>query len=367
MKDERVNLDDMAVYRRLDPDGMLDRLHEFPMQCERAYEMAMTFPLPDNLRAANNAVVLGMGGSAIGGDLVGSLVTSESRIPFEVCRGYSLPGFVDSNTLVIASSYSGNTEETLTCFEQSIARGARNLVVTTGGKLKEIAEANNIPALVFDYKSPPRAALPYSFVAILCFMRRLGFLQDEGAGIEELLSVLRAQDKMLHEMVPTSDNLAKQLAHRFHDRLAVIYGAELVSEVAHRWKTQINENSKAWAFYEVFPEMNHNSVVGYEFPVALNGSVFVAMLESPFLSERVQIRYEVVKRLLARAGIDFKSVSGVGESRIAHVMSLVLLGDYVSYYLAMLNGTEPGPVRAIDYLKAELNRPQGQRTASSSG
>ncbi len=247
----RVDLDDMAAYRRLDRDGMLDRLHEFPAQCEKAYGLAQAFPLPDNLRAASNVVVLGMGGSAIGGDLVGSLVGPELRVPFEVCRGYNLPGYVDSHSLVIASSYSGNTEETLSCFAQSITRGAKNLVITTGGQLREAASANHIPALVFDYKSPPRAALPYSFVTLLCFMNRLGFLHDGASGVEDLPALLQTQARTFDETVPTSGNPAKQLAQRFHDRIAVVYGAELVAEAAHRWKTQINENSKAWAFHEV--------------------------------------------------------------------------------------------------------------------
>jgi glucose/mannose-6-phosphate isomerase len=289
-------------------------------------------------------------------------VAPASRIPFEVCRGYNLPGFVDSHTLVVASSYSGSTEETLSCFSQSIARGAKNLVITTGGEIKKIADARSIPSLVFDYKSPPRAALPYSFVTLLCFASRLGFVQGGDAGVEELPALLQAQARTIDETVPMSGNLAKQLAHRFYGRISVIYGAELVAEAAHRWKTQLNENSKAWAFYEVLPEMNHNSVVGYEFPANLNKDIFVALLESPFLSERVRIRFEVVMGLLAGAGVDHAKVAGVGKTRIAQLMSLVLLGDYVSYYLAMLNGTEPGPVAAIDHLKAELSKQRGQPT-----
>jgi glucose/mannose-6-phosphate isomerase len=364
MSDERIDLDDASVYRRLDRDGMLDRLREFPAQCEIAYQMAKAFPLPDSLKAARQVVVVGMGGSAIGGDLVGSLLVPESRLPFEVCRGYDLPGFVGADTLVIASSYSGNTEETLSCFAQSLARRAKNLVITTGGTLLEKARANGVPTFVFDYRAPPRAALPYSFVTLLCFMERLGVLPGGVAGLEELPASLRARSQLLLESVPTAENPAKQLAQRFHRRIGVVYGAELVAEAAHRWKTQINENSKAWAFYETVPEMNHNSVVGYEFPPALNQDIFVTLLESSFLSERVRIRYEVVRGLLAAAGIDHASVSGVGETRIAQLMSLVLLGDYVSYYLAILNGTEPGPVRTIDHLKAELSKPRGSSSSA---
>ena len=356
MKQRLANLDDPGAFRKLDRDGMLDRLHEFPDECRKALELAMRFPLPQSLREADKVIILGMGGSAIGGDLVASLAETESTVPMQVYRGYHLPAYVDDRTLVIGCSYSGNTEETLTCLRQSVARGAKTIAITTGGQLRELARGANFPAFVYDYKSPPRAAFPYGFITVLCFMQRLGFVSAAAAGIEQLPYFLVDETKEIEESLPESGNSAKQLARFMHDRLAVIYGAEFLSEVAHRWKTQINENSKAWAVYETLPEMNHNSVVGYEFPPDMKRHVSVIMLESTFLSPRIQLRFEVVKRLLDKAGIAFKTVSANGSSPIAQVMSTVLLGDYASYYLAMLNGAEPGPVHAIDYLKDELAR-----------
>ena len=352
----QVGLDDPAALRKLDQDGMLDRLHEFPEECGRALDMAKKFALPGIFRQVQKVVVLGMGGSAIGGDLVASLAEAESPVPIQVYRGYHLPAYVDSRTLVVASSYSGNTEETLSCFEQSFARGALNLAITTGGRLLEVAQERKIPTFAYDYRSPPRAAFPYGFVSLLCFVQRLGFLKSVGAGIEDIPSLLRTYSKTIDENCSEPNNVAKQIARLLQRKVAVIYGAELLSEVAHRWKTQINENSKSWAFYEILPEMNHNSVVGYEFPSDVKKDISVITIESQFLSDRIRIRLEVVERLLNTAGVAFKEVAGVGDTAIAHVMSLVLLGDYVSYYLAILNGTEPGPVRAIDYLKAELGR-----------
>src|SRR3972149_911768 len=185
-----VDLDDPNAYRTIDSDGMLDRIHEFPAQIQRAWDMATRFSLPESFSVVDKVLVLGMGGSAIGGDLVGSLALSESHVPVMVHRGYSLPAYVDCRTLVIASSYSGNTEETLSCFEQSLKTGARNLVITTGGKLKLMAESNDVPAFVFDYNSPPRAALPYSFIALLCFLQRLSLVRDRTADVREIVSTL---------------------------------------------------------------------------------------------------------------------------------------------------------------------------------
>ncbi len=153
-----------------------------------------------------------------------------------------------------------------------------------------------------------------------------------------------------------SDNPAKQLANRLYGHLPVIYGAGIVAEVAHRWKTQLNENSKAWAFYEVFPELNHNAVVGYQFPSELASKIVVVLLRSSFLSKRIQLRYQVTCQLLEQAKVSHQIVDGDGSSALSQLMSLVLFGDYVSCYLAILYKIDPTPVKAIDYLKERLDR-----------
>ncbi len=333
---------------------MLERIHEMPGLCQQAWQMAMKFDLPQDCSEVNKVVILGMGGSAIGGDLVSSLVVSEARLPILICRDYGLPALVDAKTLVIASSYSGNTEETLSSFEQALETGSKKLVITTGGKLKTIAEERNVPVFNFDYKAQPRAALAFSFLPILCFLQRLGFLSDKSADVAETVLVLQGLSQRINEGMPLSQNPAKQLAERLYGHLSVLYGAGMLSEVAHRWKTQFNENSKAWAFYEVFPELNHNSVVGYQFPSELASKIVVVLLRSTYLPKRIQLRYQVTCQLLERAKVDYQFVDGEGGSSLSQMMSLVLFGDYVSYYLAMLYKIDPSPVKAIDYLKEKL-------------
>jgi len=354
-----VNLDDPQLFQQYDPEGMLDRIHEMPQQCQRAWQVARDFNLPQDYAEANKVVILGMGGSAIGGDLVGSLALAEAKLPIIVHRDYNLPAFVDDKTLVIASSYSGNTEETLSSFEQALKTGARKLVITTGGKLKSMAEASNVPVFRFEYKAQPRAALPFSLLPILCFLGKLGFLSERSADVAEMVSVLEKLSRELNETVPLARNPAKQLAERLFGHLPVIYGAGIVSEVARRWKTQLNENSKAWAFYEVFSELNHNAVVGYQFPTELASRVFVVLLHSDLLPQRVKLRYRVTCRLLDNAKVSYQSVDGRGRSPLSQIMSLVLFGDYASYYLAMLYQTDPSPVKTIDFLKEQLARDKG--------
>ncbi len=318
--------------------------------------MAMKFDLPQDYSKVNKVVILGVGGSAIGGDLVASLAVSEARLPILVNRSYDLPAFVDGETLVIASSYSGMTEETLSSFEQAMATDSKKLAITTGGRLKSLAEEKDVPVFSFDYKAQPRAALAFSFLPVLGFLQRLGVVSDKSADVAETVEVLNDQTQKIKEDVPLIRNPAKQLAQKLYGHLSVIYGAGILSEVAHRWKTQLNENSKAWAFYEVFPELNHNAVVGYQFPPELAGKIMVVLLRSTLLERRIQLRYQITCQLLDQAKVGYQFVDGVGTSALSQMMSLVLFGDYVSYYLAILNKVDPSPVKAIAYLKQQLAR-----------
>jgi glucose/mannose-6-phosphate isomerase len=318
--------------------------------------MATSFKLPADYSHIDKVVVLGMGGSAIGGDLVASLVIAEAGIPVFISRNYDLPSFIDDKTLIIASSYSGMTEETLSAFNQALKTDSKKLVITTGGVIKELAAEKRVPVFSFDYKAQPRAALPFSFLPILNFMQRLGFVHDKSSDFDEMLVILEHLSREVNEDVVTSRNRAKQLAQGLFGKLAVIYGAGITAEIAHRWKTQLNENSKAWSFYEAFSELNHNAVVGYQFPPQLAPQIMVVMVKSNLLSPPILHRYRITSEILEKANVSFDLIDGSGKSPLAQMMSLVLLGDYISYYLAILNKTDPSPVATIDFLKSELGK-----------
>lgn len=347
-------LESPETYRLLDPSGMLRHLVQFPEQCQRAWHNATDFGYPKDYLKVDKVVIAGMGGSAIGGDFIRRLAMLENTLPVWVHRDYGLPPYVDRNTLLIFSSYSGNTEETLSCFSESLRTQARKIVLTTGGKLKALAEKERIPVLTIDYDAPPRAAFSHSFVTLLGIFHSLRFLQDKSADMKESLAVMKRIEDNVSERTPLDANPAKQLAADLYGRLAVIYGAGLLSDVALRWKTQVNENSKAWAFHEVFPELNHNAVVGYLFPDEQRHKVMVVLLHSASLHPRTSIRYQVTSEILTKAGIKHKRIEATGRSPLAQMIGMVLLGDYVSYYLAMLNRTDPMPVPVIDTLKSRL-------------
>lgn len=349
-----LDLDEPKIYRQIDSSGMLSHLHNFPEQCQQAWERIMRFDLPPEYKAVDRVIILGMGGSAIGGDVAHRLALAEGKAPVWVHRDYGLPPFITDNTLVIASSYSGNTEETISAFTQSLKTKAKKLALTSGGRLKQLAEREGVPVFTIDYQAPPRAAFPHSFIPLVGIFQKIGLLRDKSADLKEGLKTLNKLATDLAETTPLASNPAKQLAAKLHRHLVLIYGAELLSEVAQRCKTQLNENSKTMAFFELLPELNHNGVVGYKFPTEVKDKVFVVLLHSALFNPRNQLRYKATTQLLAKAKIKHELVEATGKSALAQMLGLILFGDYVSFYLALLNGVDPTPVDSIDFLKKYL-------------
>ncbi len=349
-----IDLDDVAYLQHVDPEGMGVRVSELPSQCREAKVLAEECSLPIEYSLVDAVVILGMGGSAIGGDLVRTLVERECSVPIIVNRHYDLPAFVNEHVMVIASSYSGNTEETLCAFSEALKRGARPLAITTGGKLAEICTSQNLPLITFDYKSQPRAALGYSLVPLLVVLAKLNLIGDKAADLDEGIAVMERLQGEIGVQVPETDNAAKQLARRLEGQLPVVYGAEHLAAVARRWKCQFNENSKGWGFWEVLSELNHNAVVGYEFPAALAREVRVLMLSSDLYRPRQRVRVEVTGEILAEKGVVHETIVVQGDSPLSQALWAIHFGDYVSYYLAALRGVDPTPVKTIAYLKERL-------------
>ncbi len=349
-----TDLDKSHLFRETDPQDMLARISELPQQCRDAWANAQSLPLPAEYCQAEAVVILGMGGSAIGGDLLRTLLESECPVPIIVNRDYTIPAFVNERTLAIASSYSGNTEETLAALEAAQQAGAMLLAIATGGKLAARARELNVPLLTFDYRSQPRAALGHSIVALISIICRLGLVSDKAADLDEAVSVMESWQRDINEAVPLTENEAKKLAVKLHERLSVVYGAGHLSEVARRWKGQLNENVKAWAFFEQLPEMNHNALAGTEFPADLAEKIVAVMLTSPLDHPRTRVRFQITQEIFSQRGVSCEVVEARGSSRLAQMLSAVHFGDYVSFYLAMLYGVDPTSLEAVDYLKRRL-------------
>jgi len=349
-----INLDDSSIYASLDKSGMGAQIRGLPDQCRQAWDKACKFKLPSGYKDIDKVVILGMGGSAIGGDLLRGLSADLSRPLLLVHRDYDLPAWVDERTLVIGASYSGNTEETISGFTQALKTDCKRLVISTGGRLTELARENKVPVFIIEHASPPRAALGYGFLPLLALMRNLGFVSAKAADVNGMVRALETLETSWQDDSPSERNQAKMLAARLYGKIAVIYGAGILTDVARRWKTQINENSKQWAFFETLPELNHNAVLGYQFPADIADRMYVIFLRCRSLHPRTLIRYKITGELLDHHGIPHQYVDSHGGNDLKHVMSLVLLGDWVSYYLAMLNGIDPSPIPEIDLLKKRL-------------
>lgn len=348
-------LDDAEAMRALDSSDMLRRLHEFPQQVRDAWANVSAWPFDKRWsRKVDEVLVLGMGGSAIGADLVAGLLADELPMPVLVHRGYNLPAWVDRKTLVIASSYSGGTEETLSGWNEAETRRARRLVVTTGGTLGEAAQTAEVPLLRFEYDSQPRAALGHSFTLMLGVLWKLGLVEDPSVKVEAAAALLEACQREWQPDVPLEHNWPKQIAAWWHGHLPVLFGAEHLSVIARRWTTQLNENAKHWGLWAEMPELNHNIVVGFENPPMVRAGARVICFRSQWYHERNSARFDITTRLLEEAGVEWGNIEAVGEDRLSELLWLNLLGDYATYYLAMLNGVDPTPVEPIAQLKQKL-------------
>lgn len=335
---------------------MMGFLYELPDQFEKS--LAMNFDFIDRYKKSyDNIVVSGLGGSAIGGDILRTLAAAQASMPILVNRDYNLPAFVNEKTLFAAVSYSGNTEETLSAYQQARQAGADIICLTSGGKLAEQASADGYSVIKVPGDLVPRAATGYLFAPLALFFEQIGVLNGVRGEIEETAAVLKQQRQTLNPQVNSPENQARRVAERLRNALPVIWGSSGLTEAAAlRWKAQINENAKSPAYYNLFPELNHNEIVGFEVPADLLALMVVIILRQPGDSERIQKRMAITRQIVQERVKDVIEVFSLGESFLARFYSLVYLGDYTSVYLALEYGINPTPVEVIDYLKAELVR-----------
>jgi glucose/mannose-6-phosphate isomerase len=345
-------LDDPQTYLRLDPQGMADLVARFPAMGAEAWEAALRLqPPPGPLSAV---VVLGMGGSGVGGDLLAALLRPVFPLPVAVIKDSRVPGFVGPHTLVFACSYSGNTEETVNAYAAAKQVDAPAVVITAGGLLRELAAARGDPVVQVPPGIPPRAALPYLFLPMVGALRHLLPRTDLLGEWAEAHAVLEDLGGQLGRDVPADRNPAKQLADRLVGRLPAVYAATSdLAPVAYRWKSQLNENGKVLALWHSFSELNHNETVGWE-DRTLAQRVAVILLREPEEEPDLARRIAATREVSFRAAASVSEVTARGKGRLARLLSLVLFGDFVSVYVALLRGVDPTPVPPIDEIKRRL-------------
>jgi len=341
--------------QRLDRSAYLDLLMDFPRQLGRARELADGISLDTEAGAFNKVVVAGMGGSAIGGDLLRTYLLETLAIPFLVHRDYSLPPFVGPGTLVFLSSYSGNTEETLSAAEKALRRKATIVAVTGGGELARLARREDIPLIPLPGGMPPRAAIGYSFMALLGSLVRIGLVEDRRADVEETIGLLEEKKPVYGIPAPAPENPAKQLAGQLFGKLPVIYAwSWRYQAVAVRWRGQLAEIAKQLSSHHLLPEMNHNELAGWQYPAGLLSQTVVILLRDDQEPQRIGRRMDLTAQTLTSQAGRVVEARAEGRSLMARLFSLIYLGDFVSYYLAALNGVDPTPIERIEQLKSRL-------------
>jgi len=349
-----MNLDDLNRFKQLDTQNLLGEIDNLPDQLGYAYQLGLKHPLPD-WRDFRQVVIAGMGGSAIGADLLASYCASLSPIPVSVHRDHDLPLFArGAETLVICSSYSGETEETLSAFEAARKAECHIVVVCTDGELAKRAKANNIPVWTFDHAGQPRAAVGFSFGLLLAMFQRLGFIPDQKEAVDDALASMRRTQQHLKADVLAVKNPAKRYAGQLMGRWVTFMASGLMTAVARRWKSQINLVAKAGANFESIPEADHNTLAGTLNPQeTLNAHTMTLFLRAPSDHPRNRLRSDLTRQAFMLEGMNTDYVDARGNTPLAHMWTLILFGDYMSYYLAMGYGVDPTTLKAlVDFKEA---------------
>jgi glucose/mannose-6-phosphate isomerase len=338
---------------------MLSSCVNAPKHYAKASELASSFAI-GNIKPTT-IITAGMGGSAIGGELLKDWARDRTAVPIEVCREYSLPGYADENTLVIVVSYSGETEETLSAFLDAMRRKCPAICVSSGGTLQHFAKKLNIPHLQVPSGMAPRAALPYLFVPMLAFLHKMGLVATADHEITETIEILRKVSEANRPTKSSEKNFAKTFASNVFKTIPVTYGFGFYRAVAQRFKTQFNENSKLPAKWEFFPELDHNEIVGWEYSEDMAERFSVILIRDEDESESIRQRIEVTEEIIRKQSVKTFEVRSVGKSTLAKMASVICVGDFASIYLAILRGIDPTPVNTIGVLKERLKQ-SGVRT-----
>ena len=350
-----IDLNDTHAILERDPHGMFNHIAGLADQIEAAWQNAQKVQLPDSFNQVGQVVICGMGGSAIGGALLQSLAAPTGRIPIHLARDYTLPAFAQGPaTLAIGSSYSGDTEETIAAFRQARERGCQLLAIATGGTIESMAQQFDAPFMRIPYVSPPRAALGYAFAPLLNFASRLGWIDDQSEHLKEAAQIMRAWNVELASESPVVKNLAKREAGQLMGRFVIVYGAGYFAEVARRWKSQINENGKHFAAFEVLPEADHNALLGSSFPEEMAGRLKVLFLTGSHDHPRNAARVENTRHILMMQGCDTDIFVARGDSPLTQMLSLIQVGDWISGYLGVLNGADPSDTELLLEFKKRM-------------
>jgi len=339
---------------KYDKHHIFDAIDAQPAQLRLNFADSMRDKLSTELGlGVHNIIFAGMGGSALAGMIVKNWLNEQLLVPLEVVRGYSLPGYVNDRTLVIVSSASGNTEEALSCLKDAQRNNAQVISMSSGGLLEKSAKNKVLLDIELEHYSQPRLGVFADIKALICILENLGLSSkvDMRRELQNVADYLDAQKAQWNLDAP-DDSVARKIAKQLHGKSAIIYAGPTLASAAYKWKIDINENAKQMASANVFPELNHNEMQGWLFPE--NKHAQVVELHSNLDGERIKKRFVVTRQVLAKHGYEPIEVEVVGNTHIQQLLSTIMLGDYVSAYMGILNEIDPAPVELVEKFKKEL-------------
>jgi glucose/mannose-6-phosphate isomerase len=353
-------LDSRDEAAKLDLSNALGSIEMLGSQVQQIWEEAKKVEVDPSYKDITCVVVAGMGGSALGTHVIQTIFREELKVPVLIAPDYTVPNFVNEKTLVIASSYSGTTEETLSAVKDAQSKGAKIAGITSGGELAEFLKKNNYPALVFEPKfnpcNQPRMAVGYSVFGQIALFSRVGVLELGEDSYQGVLSAVAQAHLECGMNVPASSNPAKLLAFEMKERVPIITVAQHLEGVAHVFANQLNENSKNFSEYRVIPELNHHLMEGLQFPKTNDGHLFFVMIGSQLYNPNNSKRLELTKQVLDEHDIAYQSHQVKSATKLEQAFEFMVFSSYSNYYLALLNNINPSPIPWVDWFKAELKK-----------
>lgn len=352
------NLDDVDAIKKIDAVNVLGSIEQLGSQSRQAWDEVHAIPFPDSYKNATNIVFSGMGGSALGAYVNKSLFWDTLSVPFEIVNDYHLPPYTDERTLVILSTYSGTTEETLHCAAEAVAKKARVTALTTGSRLGEFIAKNNLPSYIFvpsyNPSNQPRLGSGYSVVGLLSLLDALGYVSVNQSDIDEIESLLTIGNERFGVIAKEINNPAKQLAKAWNQKIPIIVAARHLTHVGRVLRNQIHESAKCFSAYHDIPELNHHLMEGLTNPKTNKDMLRFLFLDSGLYDGKIQKRMMITKDIVIKQGIIVDSYKPNAKSRIAQAMECIQFGAYVNYYMAMLSDLDPSKIPWVDYFKSEL-------------
>lgn len=351
-------LDSIAQIKNLDKGQMLASIEALADQCRQAGRDLQGVSVPRVYSQVKNIVVAGMGGSAIGAHIMDALYSNELKAPLEIINDYHLPAYVDKNTLVVLSSYSGSTEETLSCLDEAQKTGAKILIMTAGKDLAKFKKDKKLPGYLFTPRfnpcGSPRMGLGYSLCGLLILFGKMGLIKFDEFEARKAIKVVEKYNRALGVYKKITDNRAKQLAEKMRDKIPFYFSSPPLAGSIHTAANQLNENAKVFGGWALLPEINHHLMEGLVFPPAIKKDLILVFFESVSDEPKIRKRFALTRQVAEKREVETVSYMLQEKTRLGQAFELLVLGSYTSFYLAMLYNIDPTPIPMVDWFKKNM-------------